>query len=148
LSRPPLPPFNAETVAQKARLAEDAWNTRDPARVALAYTADSRWRNRSEFLQGREAIEAFLTRKWNRELDYRLIKEVWAFHENHIAVRFAYEWHDDSGSWFRSYGNENWEFDELGLSACASPVSMTFQSRKGSASTTGRSVAVPTTILH
>src|SRR5450631_1818525 len=115
MSRPPLPPFTAETAAQKARMAEDAWNTRDPAKVALAYTADSRWRNRAEFLQGREAIEAFLTRKWNRELDYRLIKEVWAFHANRIAVRFAYEWHDDSGSWFRSYGNENWEFDEHGL---------------------------------
>jgi nuclear transport factor 2 (NTF2) superfamily protein len=96
-------------------MAEDAWNTRDPARVALAYTPDSRWRNRSEFLQGRDAIEAFLTRKWARELDYRLIKEVWAFAGNRIAVRFAYEWRDDSGNWFRSYGNENWEFDEHGL---------------------------------
>jgi len=115
MSRPPLPPFTAETAAQKARMAEDAWNSRDPAKVALAYTTDSRWRNRAEFLQGREAIEAFLTRKWNRELDYRLIKEVWAFHDNRIAVRFAYEWHDDSGSWFRSYGNENWEFDNEGL---------------------------------
>jgi len=115
VSRPPLPPFNAETAAQKARMAEDAWNTRDPARVAQAYTLDSRWRNRSEFLQGREAIEAFLTRKWIKELDYRLIKEVWAFRDNRIAVRFAYEWRDDSGSWFRSYGNENWEFDEQGL---------------------------------
>ena len=119
MSRPPLPPFTADTAAQKARLAEDAWNTRDPARVALAYTTDSRWRNRAEFLQGREAIEAFLTRKWNRELDYRLIKEVWAFRENRIAVRFAYEWRDDSGHWFRSYGNENWEFDEQGLNATA-----------------------------
>jgi len=115
VSRPPLPPFNAETAAQKARMAEDAWNSRDPARVALAYTPDSRWRNRSEFLQGREAIEAFLKRKWSKELDYRLIKEVWAFRDNRIAVRFAYEWHDDSGNWFRSYGNENWEFDEQGL---------------------------------
>jgi nuclear transport factor 2 (NTF2) superfamily protein len=114
-SRPPLPPFTLETAAQKARMAEDAWNTRDPDRVALAYTSDSRWRNRAEFLQGRDAIVAFLTRKWQRELDYRLIKEVWAFRENRIAVRFAYEWHDDSGSWFRSYGNENWEFDEHGL---------------------------------
>ena len=96
-------------------MAEDAWNTRDPARVALAYTENSRWRNRAEFIEGRPAIEAFLTRKWNRELDYRLIKEVWAFHDNHIAVRFAYEWRDDSGSWFRSYGNENWEFDADGL---------------------------------
>ena len=115
MSRPPLPPFNAETAAQKARLAEDAWNSRDPARVALAYTPDSRWRNRSEFVQGREAIKQFLTRKWSRELDYRLIKEVWTFRENRIAVRFAYEWRDDSGNWFRSYGNENWEFDENGL---------------------------------
>jgi nuclear transport factor 2 (NTF2) superfamily protein len=115
MSRPPLPPFNAETAAQKARLAEDAWNSRDPARVALAYTPDSRWRNRSEFVQGREAIKEFLTRKWSRELDYRLIKEVWTFRENRIAVRFAYEWRDDSGNWFRSYGNENWEFDENGL---------------------------------
>ena len=114
-NRPPLPPFTAETAAQKARMAEDAWNTRDPERVALAYTSDSRWRNRAEFLQGRGAIVAFLTRKWQRELDYRLIKEVWAFRENRIAVRFAYEWHDDSGNWFRSYGNENWEFDEHGL---------------------------------
>ena len=115
MSRPPFPPFNAETAAQKARMAEDAWNTREPARVALAYTPDSRWRNRSEFLQGRGAIEAFLTRKWAKELDYRLIKEVWAFEGARIAVRFAYEWRDDSGHWFRSYGNENWEFDELGL---------------------------------
>jgi hypothetical protein len=115
MARPPLPPFNAETAAQKARMAEDAWNTRDPAHVALAYTENSRWRNRAEFFQGRPAIEAFLTRKWNRELDYRLIKELWAFHENRIAVRFAYEWHDDAGSWFRAYGNENWEFDEDGL---------------------------------
>ena len=115
MSRPPLPPFTIETAAQKARMAEDAWNSRAPARVALAYTVDSQWRNRSEFLQGREAIEAFLTRKWNRELDYRLIKEIWAFHENRIAVRIAYEWHDASGHWFRSYGNENWEFDGEGL---------------------------------
>jgi nuclear transport factor 2 (NTF2) superfamily protein len=107
MSRPPLPPFTAETAAQKARMAEDAWNTRDPPRVAQACTLDSRWRNRAEFLQGREAIEAFLARKWSRELDYRLIKEVWAFRDNRIAVRFAYEWHDD-GNWFRSYGNENW----------------------------------------
>ena len=114
-SRPPLPPFTLETAVQKVRLAEDAWNTREPARVALAYTTDSRWRNRSEFLQGRDEIVAFLTRKWRRELDYRLIKEVWAFRENRIAVRFAYEWHDDSGNWFRSYGNENWEFDGNGL---------------------------------
>lgn len=114
-ARPPLPPFTPETAAQKVRLAEDGWNSRDPERVALAYTADSVWRNRAEFLQGREAIAAFLRRKWARELDYRLIKELWAFRENRIAVRFAYEWRDDSGSWFRSYGNENWEFDEHGL---------------------------------
>ena len=113
--RPPLPPFTPETAATKARAAEDAWNSRDPERVSLAYTADSVWRNRSEFLHGREAIKAFLTRKWARELDYRLIKEIWACAENRIAVRFAYEWHDDSGSWFRSYGNENWEFSEQGL---------------------------------
>lgn len=115
MDRPPLPPFNADTAAQKARLAEDAWNSRDPGRVALAYTTESRWRNRAEFLQGRAAIEEFLTHKWQRELDYRLIKEVWAFLDNRIAVRFAYEWHDDCGQWFRSYGNENWEFDEHGL---------------------------------
>jgi len=115
MSRPPLPPFTADTAAQKARMAEDAWNSRDPARVALAYTPDSQWRNRSEFLTGRAAIEGFLTRKWMRELDYRLIKEVWCFHENRIAVRFAYEWHDVDGHWFRSYGNENWEFDGEGL---------------------------------
>lgn len=115
--RPPLPPFTRETAIQKVRLAEDGWNTRDPRRVALAYTPDSRWRNRSEFLDGREAIEAFLTRKWARELDYRLIKELWAFDGNRIAVRFAYEWHDDAGNWFRSYGNENWLFDENGLMA-------------------------------
>ena len=113
--RPPLPPVTADTAAQKARMAEDAWNSRDPVRVALAYTPDSRWRNRAEFLQGRESIELFLARKWARELDYRLIKEVWAFRDNRIAVRFAYEWHDDSGHWFRSYGNENWEFTEMGL---------------------------------
>jgi nuclear transport factor 2 (NTF2) superfamily protein len=114
-ARPPLPPFTPETAAQKVRSAEDAWNSRDPARVALAYTVDSRWRNRAEFVTGREEIVAFLARKWGRELDYRLIKEVWAFGGERIAVRFAYEWHDDSGSWFRSYGNENWEFDEHGL---------------------------------
>lgn len=113
--RPPFPPFTAETAAQKVRMAEDAWNTRDPARVALAYTSDSTWRNRSEFLKGRAEIRQFLTRKWARELDYRLIKELWAFHDNRIAVRFAYEWHDDSGNWFRSYGNENWEFNPQGF---------------------------------
>lgn len=115
MSRPPLPPFNDETAAQKARSAEDAWNSRDPARVALAYTPDSLWRNRTEFLQGRDAIEDFLKRKWARELDYRLIKEVWGFRNNRMAVRFAYEWRDASGAWFRSFGNENWEFDEAGL---------------------------------
>jgi len=115
MQRPPLPPFTEDTAKQKVRLAEDAWNGRDPAKVALAYTPDSRWRNRAEFLQGREAIEAFLTRKWQRELEYRLIKELWAFRDNRIAVRFAYEFHDDSGQWYRAYGNENWEFDENGL---------------------------------
>lgn len=113
--RPPLPPFNAETAAQKARMAENAWNTQDPEKVALAYTEDSRWRNRAEFFSGRAEIIAFLKRKWARELDYRLIKEVWAFRENRIAVRFQYEYHDDSGNWFRAHGNENWEFDEHGL---------------------------------
>jgi nuclear transport factor 2 (NTF2) superfamily protein len=113
--RPPFPPFTRETAQEKVRLAEDAWNTRDPARVALAYTVDSRWRNRAEFVNGREEIVAFLTRKWHRELDYRLIKELWAFSGDRIAVRFAYEWHDDSGNWFRSYGNENWQFGEDGL---------------------------------
>lgn len=115
MQRPPLPPFDETTAIQKVRMAEDAWNGRDPARVALAYSPDSRWRNRAEFLEGREAIEAFLTRKWQRELDYRLIKELWAFSDNRIAVRFAYEFHDDSGQWYRAYGNENWEFDEHGL---------------------------------
>lgn len=115
MSRPPLPPFTAETAAEKVCLAEDGWNSRDSARVALAYTEDSQWRNRAEFLEGRTAIEAFLTRKWARELDYRLIKELWAHAGNRIAVRFAYEYHDDSGQWFRAYGNENWEFDEHGL---------------------------------
>jgi nuclear transport factor 2 (NTF2) superfamily protein len=115
MSRPPLPPFTSETAVQKVRMAEDAWNTRDPEKVAAAYSLDSRWRNRSEFLSGREEIQQFLIRKWARELDYRLIKELWAFGEDRIAVRFAYEWHDDSGQWFRSYGNENWEFDAEGL---------------------------------
>jgi nuclear transport factor 2 (NTF2) superfamily protein len=117
MSRPPLPPFTDETAAQKARMAEDAWNSRDPAKVALAYTPDSRWRNRAEFINGRGEIEAFLTRKWARELDYRLIKELWAHRDNRIAVRFAYEYRDDSGTWFRAYGNENWQFDEAGLMA-------------------------------
>ena len=114
-SRPPFPPFDATTAAQKARMAEDAWNSRDPQRVSLAYTEDSDWRNRAEFFSGRAAIVQFLTRKWARELEYRLVKEVWAWQGDRIAVRFAYEWHDDSGSWFRSYGNENWEFDAAGL---------------------------------
>jgi len=114
-TRPPLPPFTRETALQKVRAAEDGWNGRSPERVALAYSADSRWRNRAEFLQGREAIAAFLTRKWARELDYRLIKELWAWSEDRIAARFAYEWHDDSGHWYRSYGNENWAFDAQGL---------------------------------
>ena len=113
--RPPLPPFTYETAVETVRLAEDAWNTRDPEKVALGYTVDSHWRNRAEFIEGRDHIVAFLTRKWNRELDYRLIKELWAFDGNRIAVRFAYESHDDSGQWFRSYGNENWEFDADGL---------------------------------
>ena len=116
-NRPPLPPFTPETAAQKVRLAEDAWNSRDPERVALAYTPDSRWRNRAEFVNGRAEIVEFLTRKWSRELDYRLIKELWACDGARIAVRFAYEWRDDAGNWFRAYGNENWEFDEQGLMA-------------------------------
>ncbi len=116
-SRPPLPPFTRETAIQKVRAAEDGWNTRDPERVALAYTAQSRWRNRAEFVTGRAEIVGLLSRKWARELDYRLIKEMWAFDGNRIAVRFAYEWHDDAGTWFRAYGNENWEFDQNGLMA-------------------------------
>ena len=111
----PVPPFTREAAIIKVRLAEDAWNSRDPHRVSLAYTEDSRWRNRAEFITGRAEIVAFLTRKWNKELDYRLIKEIWTFGDNRIAVRFAYEWHDDSGTWFRSYGNENWEFDAAGV---------------------------------
>jgi nuclear transport factor 2 (NTF2) superfamily protein len=114
-ARPPLPPFTLETAIQKVRMAEDAWNTHDPERVALAYTLDSRWRNRAEFFEGRAAIVEFLKRKWAKELDYRLIKELWAFHDNRIAVRFQYEWHDDSTNWFRAYGNEQWEFDENGI---------------------------------
>ena len=113
--RPPLPPFDAESAAKKVRMAENAWNTHDPVKVSLAYSPDSVWRNRAEFFRGREEIVRFLQRKWAKELDYRLIKELWTYRENRIAVRFAYEWHDDSGSWFRSYGNENWEFDERGL---------------------------------
>ena len=115
MSRPPLPPFTEATAIQKVRMAEDGWNGRDPAKVALAYTPDSQWRNRAEFIHGRAEIEAFLTRKWAKELDYRLTKELWTFAGNRIAVRFAYEYHDDSSQWFRAYGNENWEFDEDGL---------------------------------
>jgi hypothetical protein len=115
MSRPPLPPFTEETARLKVRAAENAWNTRDPALVAPAYTPDSQWRNRAEFVQGTQEIEAFLSRKWVREKDYRLIKELWAWHDNRIAVRFAYEWHDFQGQWYRSYGNENWEFAETGL---------------------------------
>ena len=117
MTRPPLPPFNTASATQKVRSAEDAWNGRDPAKVALAYTADCYWRNRAEFLSGRDDITAFLTRKWARELDYRLIKQLWTFAGNRIAVRFAYEYHNDSGNWFRAYGNENWEFAEDGLMA-------------------------------
>ena len=115
MSRPPFPPFNTETAVQKVRLAEDAWNSQDPEKVAQAYTSDSRWRNRLEFISGREEIVAFLKRKWEREQDYRLIKELWTFQDNRIAVRFAYEWKDHTEQWFRSHGNENWEFDEAGL---------------------------------
>ena len=115
MARPPLPPFTLETATQKVRMAEDAWNTRDPERVAGAYTEDSRWRNRSEFFQGRASIIEFLRRKWAKEHDYRLIKELWAFHDNRIAVRFQYEWHDDAGVWYRAHSNEQWEFDASGL---------------------------------
>ncbi len=115
MTRPPLPPFNRDTAIEKVRLAEDGWNGRDPDKVALAYTEDSWWRNRAEFVRGREAIAALLRRKWTRELDYRLVKELWLYDGNRIAVRFAYEFHDDSGQWFRAYGNENWEFDDAGL---------------------------------
>ena len=132
--RPPLPPFNFETASQKARLAEDAWNSRDPARVALAYTADSRWRNRDSFFAGRDAIVAFLARKWEREIEYRLIKELWAFHQDRIAVRFQYESRDAHGQWWRSHGNEVWEFDESGLmrrrEASINDVSITEPERK------------------
>jgi nuclear transport factor 2 (NTF2) superfamily protein len=133
-SRPPLPPFTLETAIQKVRAAEDAWNSRNPEKVAMGYSAQSRWRNRSEFIVGREQIAAFLRRKWARELDYRLIKELWAFRDDRIAVRFAYEWHDDSGNWFRSYGNENWEFDEDGLMtarhACINDLPIQAQERR------------------
>ncbi len=115
--RPPVPPFSRETAIQKIRMAEDGWNSRDPQRVSMVYTPDSQWRNRAEFPRGRAEIVEFLTRKWAKELDYRLNKELWAFDGNRIAVRFAYEWHDDTGHWFRSYGNENWQFDDYGLMA-------------------------------
>ncbi|QFY62556.1 nuclear transport factor 2 family protein (plasmid) [Rhizobium grahamii] len=132
--RPPFPPYTMETAAQKVRAAEDAWNSCDPHRVSLAYTVDSEWRNRAEFVNGRDAIVAFLSRKWARELEYRLIKELWAVHENRIGVRFAYEWHDDSGNWFRSYGNENWEFAQNGLMqrryACINDLPIKEQDRK------------------
>jgi nuclear transport factor 2 (NTF2) superfamily protein len=132
--RPPLPPFTAETARQKVRAAEDGWNSRDPVRVSLAYSPDSAWRNRAEFVTGREEIVGFLSRKWARELDYRLIKEVWAWTDNRIAVRFAYEWRDDSGHWFRSYGNENWEFDANGLMekrhACINDLPIKEEDRK------------------
>ncbi|MEW2515994.1 nuclear transport factor 2 family protein [Streptomyces sp. NPDC046870] len=134
VSNPPAPPFTRESAIEKVRLAEDGWNTRDPERVALAYTRDSRWRNRAEFVNGRDEIVAFLTRKWHRELDYRLIKELWAFDGNRIAVRFAYECHDDSGNWYRSYGNENWEFDDEGLMrvrlACINDLPIKEEERK------------------
>jgi nuclear transport factor 2 (NTF2) superfamily protein len=132
--RPPLPPFTLETATRKVRAAEDGWNSRDPARVSLAYTEDSVWRNRSTFLQGREAIVEFLTAKWAKEQDYRLIKELWAFHDDHIAVRFQYEWHDQDGAWFRSYGNEQWAFDVHGLmyrrEASINDVAITEEDRK------------------
>lgn len=134
VARPPLPPFTRETAIQKVRLAEDSWNSRDPEKVALGYSIDSRWRNRSEFMNGRQEIVAFLKRKWIKELEYRLIKELWAFTENRIAVRFAYEWRDDSGNWFRSYGNENWEYDEYGLNrtryACINDLPIKESDRK------------------
>ncbi len=133
-TRPPLPPFTFETATQKVRAAEDAWNSREPERVSLGYSLQSMWRNRSEFIVGREQIVSFLRRKWARELDYRLIKELWAFHGNRIAVRFAYEWHDDSGNWFRSFGNENWEYDEHGLNvarhACINDLPIHASDRK------------------
>ena len=133
-TRPPLPPFNEHSAREKVRLAEDGWNSRNPAKVALAYTVDTQWRNRSTFIHNREEAAAFLTAKWNKELEYRLIKELWAFTDNRIAVRYAYEWHDDSGNWFRSYGNENWEFDENGLMknrfACINDLPIAASERK------------------
>lgn len=133
-TRPPLPPFTLESAIEKVRLAEDGWNSRDAEKVSLAYTLDTRWRNRAEFVENREEAEDFLTRKWKKELDYRLIKELWAFTDNRIAVRYAYEWHDDSGNWFRSYGNENWEFNQDGLMArrfaCINDMPITEAERK------------------
>ncbi|AIR88244.1 DUF1348 family protein [Pseudomonas cremoricolorata] len=133
-TRPPLPPFTRESAIQKVRLAEDGWNSRDPEKVSLAYTFDTQWRNRVEFVSNREEAKAFLTRKWKKELEYRLIKELWTFADNRIAVRYAYEWHDDSGNWFRSYGNENWEFSEDGLMqrrfACINDMPITEAERK------------------
>jgi len=145
-TRPPLPPFTRESAIQKVRFAEDGWNTRDPEKVALAYAIDSRWRNRSEFINGRNEIIAFLSRKWAKELDYRLIKEMWAFTGNRIAVRFAYEWHDDSGNWYRSYGNENWELMMTGSWQYALRRSTTFRFLNQSESITGRSGVVLMTI--
>jgi nuclear transport factor 2 (NTF2) superfamily protein len=133
-TRPPLPPFTLESAIEKVRLAEDGWNSRDAEKVSLAYTLDTRWRNRAEFVENREEAKDFLTRKWKKELDYRLIKELWAFTDNRIAVRYAYEWHDDSGNWFRSYGNENWEFNQDGLMArrfaCINDMPITEAERK------------------
>ena len=132
--RLPLPPFTRESAIEKVRLAEDGWNSRDPEKVSLAYSVDTRWRNRAEFVESRDECKAFLERKWRKELDYRLIKELWAFADNRIAVRYAYEWHDDSGNWFRSYGNENWEFDEDGLMtrrfACINDMPINASDRK------------------
>ncbi len=145
MTRPPIPPFTLETARQKVRAAEDAWNTRDPDRVALAYTEGSTWRNRSEFFAGRPAIRAFLAAKWAKEQDYRLIKELWAFHENRIAVRFQYEWHDGAGQWFRSYGNEQWQFDPTATWSGARPASTTCPSPKPSAASPGRSASAPPT---
>ncbi|MFU9138248.1 DUF1348 family protein [Erwinia tasmaniensis] len=133
-TRPPLPPFTRESAIEKVRLAEDGWNSRDPEKVSLAYSVDTRWRNRAEFVGSRDECKAFLERKWRKELDYRLIKELWAFADNRIAVRYAYEWHDDSGNWFRSYGNENWEFGEDGLMtrrfACINDMPISASDRK------------------
>ena len=141
--RPPVPPFTLETAQQKVRLAEDGWNGRDPHKVALAYSTDTRWRNRSEFIQGRDEVLLFLQRKWHKELDYRLIKELWAFSGHRIAVRYAYEWHDDSNNWFRSYGNENWEFNDQGLMVNRYASLMTFPLQTKSANFSGLSDHAP-----